>query len=617
MVIFRSWTMISCIENPEISPFLTIFFVNSDSERHVSQSALSDMAISSPVYGSILLGEELSITALIERLDKVTNTLLQSARFGAYMVDSSGNRYYGLEKEEVVNLYFELQDGVKNLALSLSGPEGGGVRINLHAVKDQPAMHGQYVITTQQNWRNKEIQEILQGIWEPKPKPYKELMGMLISLKEKKEQEDATKKQERAKTIFRGELFYQESSFYIDPEVSFPRIWSLLEEISIVFLEETDFHFRLGTTDGDYFVDLPPSQLKQIFRLERNRIHTLYIDSSTEDGQRVDISLRFHKSPSSPNGMIEVTAYEAKEVVTHVMDSLSRKREKSLKHSSIYQQKFSFNPQTLSIETLLHLTNAIAGTYFKGINATADLFTFSGKSFTQLSVKQLKEAYYRNEREVKKIGIYVSEGQGMNFFFAKFNWENPEFPRGEIQMLLGDEERHTTVRDLIWQKLGLSEERKIPPIPTQEGKGKPTRNSIFRNKEFRRFDRSCLIIMPLETYWTEPIWATLKSTLEDIGFDHIDRVVSMSQRESLDQNWQKINESSWILADLTYRQPFVFYWLGIAHALGKKVLLLSQHKRDIPNSLSKLPYLLYENNLEGLEKLQINLIGSFKHPFPQ
>ena len=575
------------------------------------------MAISSPVYGSILLGEELSITALIDRLDKVSDTLLQKARFGAYMVDTSGNRYYGLEKEEVVNLFFELQDGVKNLALSLSGPEGGGIRINLHAVKDQPAMHGQYVITTHQSWRNREIQEIIQGIWVPKAKPHKELMDMLFSLKKKKEQESEEKRREHAETIFKGELFYQESSFYIDPEVSFQRIWGLLEEISVVFLEETAFHFRLGTTDGDYFVDLPPSQLKQIFRLERNRIHTLYIDSSTKDGQRVDISLRFHKSPSNPNGMIEVTAYEAKEIITHVMDSLSRKREQSLKHSSIFQQKFSFDPQTLSIETLLHLTNAIAGTYFKGINATADLFTFSGKSFTQLSVNQLKEAFYRNEREVKKIGIYVSEGQGMNFFFAKFNWDIPDFPRGEIQMLLGDEERHTTVRDLIWQKLGLSEEREITQIISPDGEVKVARNSIFRNKEFRRFDRSCLIIMPLETYWTEPIWGTLKNTLEDIGFDHVDRVISLSQKESLDQNWQKINEASWILVDLTYRQPFVFYWLGIAHALGKKVLLLSQHKRDIPNSLAKLPYLLYENNLEGLEKLQINLIGSFKHPFPQ
>ncbi|MEM9721332.1 MAG: hypothetical protein AAGA10_18860 [Bacteroidota bacterium] len=575
------------------------------------------MAISSPVYGSILLGEELSITALIERLDKVSDTLLQKAHFGAYMVDSSGNRYYGLEKEEVISLYFELTDGVKNLALSLSGPEGGGVRINLHSVKDQPAMHGQYVITTQQNWRNKEIQEILQGIWVPKLKPHKELMSLLLSLKYTKEQEQAAQQKQLEDTIFQGELFYQESSFYIDAEISFQRVWGLLEEISVVFLNDTSFHFRLGTTDGDYFVDLPPSQLKQIFRLERKRIHTLYIDSSTEDGQRVDISLRFHKTPANPNGMIEVTAYEAQDIVSYVIETLSRKREQSLKHSSIFQQKFSFDPKTLSIETLLHLTNAIAGTYFKGINATADLFTFSGKSFTQLSVKQLKEAYYRNEREVKKIGIYVSEGQGMNFFFAKFNWDQPDFPRGEIQMLLGDEERHVTVRDLIWQKLGLSEEKQIIPINIPKEKTNHARNSIFRNKQFRRFDKGCLIIMPLETYWTEPIWATLKSTLDDIGFDHVDRVVSLSQNDSLDQNWQKINEASWILADLTYRQPFVFYWLGIAHALGKKVLLLSQHKRDIPNSLGKLPYLLYENNLEGLEKLQINLIGSFKHPYPQ
>ena len=570
------------------------------------------MARSNPLYGSIQLDETLSISSLIERLGEVSSTLLQKAHFGAYLVEKGGERYYGLEKEEVLSLYEELRGEIKNLALSLNDPDGYGVRINLQHIKGEKDLRGQYVITTYQYWRNKEIQELLLGVWKPRPQSHEVLMEMLLLLKTIKEKEAILLKGEDAIDPLRGELFFKESSFYIDPELSFQRIWDLLEEISIVFLNDTRFQFRLGTTDGDYFVDLDPSQLKGIFRSERKRIHTLYIDASTEDGQRIDLSLRFHKTPSRPNGMIEITAYEAQEILDHVIDILSRKREQSLKHSSIFQQKFSFNHEGFSIETLLHLVNAIAGTYFKGINATADLFTISEKSFTQLSVKQLKEAFYRNEQEVKKIGIYVSEGQGRNFFFLRLNWLPEDNPSGEMQMLLGDEERHLTVKELIWQKLGLMPETLTSTSTNGQMMLQIPTNSIFKRDTFKHRGEVCLVIMPLETYWTEPIWSTLKNTMKIVGFDEVDRGVSLSKDSALEENWEKINEARWILADLTYRQPFVFYWVGIAHALGKKVLILSQHKRDIPNSLAKLPYLLYENNLDGLEKLQLDLVSTLK-----
>ncbi len=572
------------------------------------------MATSYPLYGSIQLDENLTISSLIERLQKVSSSLLQKAHFGAYLVVKGGQRYYGLEEDEVLSLYQDLGDEIKNLALSLSDLEGCGVRINLQYIKAEQGLKGQYVITTYQHWKNKEIQNILLGMWKPRPQSNAELMKLLLLLKTAKEKEMTQKQKAKTENVFRGELFFEESSFYIDPELSFQRIWDLLEELSVVFFHGSSFQFRLGTTDGDYFVDLEPTQLKQLFRTDRSRIHTLYIDASTIDGQRIDLSLRFHKSPSRPNGMIEVTAFEAQEITAYVLDTLSRKREQSLKHSTIFQQKFSFDREEFSIETLLHLINAIAGTYFKGINATADLFTISEKSFTQLSVKQLKEAYYRNEKEIKKIGIYVSEGHGRNFFFLQVNWSTTNNPHGEMQMLLGDEERHQTVRDLIWQKLRLIPETLTPENPNGESSHNISPHSIFRQHIFRQRGTTCFVIMPLETYWTEPIWSTLKNTLTLTGFDEVERGVSLNQTEALEENWEKINEAQWILADLTYRQPYVFYWIGIAHALGKKVLLMSQHKRDIPNSLSQLPYLLYENNLEGLEKLQLDLIAMLKYP---
>jgi len=47
----------------------------------------------------------------------------------------------------------------------------------------------------------------------------------------------------------------------------------------------------------------------------------------------------------------------------------------------------------------------------------------------------------------------------------------------------------------------------------------------------------------------------------------------------------------------------VFYELGVAHALGKEVILIAQHESDVPFDIVHHRYIVYHNNAEGLEKL--------------
>lgn len=64
-----------------------------------------------------------------------------------------------------------------------------------------------------------------------------------------------------------------------------------------------------------------------------------------------------------------------------------------------------------------------------------------------------------------------------------------------------------------------------------------------------------------------------------------------------------IDRSQVVIADCTGRNPNVFYEIGIAHTLGREVILITQNEADIPFDLRHLRYVSYLNNNEGLEEL--------------
>ncbi|MBI5652003.1 MAG: hypothetical protein HZC40_16425 [Chloroflexi bacterium] len=64
-----------------------------------------------------------------------------------------------------------------------------------------------------------------------------------------------------------------------------------------------------------------------------------------------------------------------------------------------------------------------------------------------------------------------------------------------------------------------------------------------------------------------------------------------------------INRSRIVICDCTGRNANVFYEIGIAHTLGRDVILITQSDGDIPFDLRHLRYIPYLNNGEGLMKL--------------
>ncbi len=60
-----------------------------------------------------------------------------------------------------------------------------------------------------------------------------------------------------------------------------------------------------------------------------------------------------------------------------------------------------------------------------------------------------------------------------------------------------------------------------------------------------------------------------------------------------------IDRSRVVVCDCSGRNPNVFYEAGIAHTLGREVILITQSEHDIPFDLRHLRYIRYLNNAEG------------------
>lgn len=74
--------------------------------------------------------------------------------------------------------------------------------------------------------------------------------------------------------------------------------------------------------------------------------------------------------------------------------------------------------------------------------------------------------------------------------------------------------------------------------------------------------------------------------------------------------WTAICRSRIIIADCTDKNPNVFYEIGIAHTVGKPVVLITQNSEDIPFDLRSIRYISYEYTPPGMSKFEDDLANT-------
>lgn len=71
--------------------------------------------------------------------------------------------------------------------------------------------------------------------------------------------------------------------------------------------------------------------------------------------------------------------------------------------------------------------------------------------------------------------------------------------------------------------------------------------------------------------------------------------------------WRAIYSARAVIADCTGRNPNVFYEIGLAHAIGKPVILIAQTEEDVPFDVRHLRYLRYSLTPRGMRDFEQKL----------
>jgi len=87
----------------------------------------------------------------------------------------------------------------------------------------------------------------------------------------------------------------------------------------------------------------------------------------------------------------------------------------------------------------------------------------------------------------------------------------------------------------------------------------------------------------------------------------------------VDQIWSGITSAKVLVAELTSRNPNVFYELGLAHALKKPVVLVSSNEDDVPFDLQHIRVIYYNVHdpfwgSKLIDKVAENILSALKNP---
>ena len=116
-----------------------------------------------------------------------------------------------------------------------------------------------------------------------------------------------------------------------------------------------------------------------------------------------------------------------------------------------------------------------------------------------------------------------------------------------------------------------------------------------------------------------------KARLEKVYTEHIKKLGGelgvviqraddiFSPQPFMQKVWDGICAARLVIADCTEKNPNVFYEIGIAHTVGKKVVLITRSENDIPSDIRHFEYINYVYDPEGVQRLIEKLTAFIKN----
>jgi hypothetical protein len=116
------------------------------------------------------------------------------------------------------------------------------------------------------------------------------------------------------------------------------------------------------------------------------------------------------------------------------------------------------------------------------------------------------------------------------------------------------------------------------------------------------------VLMPFDSSFDDVYAFGIKQACEDAGA-YCERLDEQLFHESMvDRIYNQISKADLIVAEMSGRNPNVFYEVGYAHALGKPVVLLTREAADIPFDLRQRQHVVHGGSIKALRESLVRSI---------
>lgn len=155
---------------------------------------------------------------------------------------------------------------------------------------------------------------------------------------------------------------------------------------------------------------------------------------------------------------------------------------------------------------------------------------------------------------------------------------------------------HWAIKDVDLFQVLYREKAALRPMPT-----------VFQLSNKSVDSNLISIMMPFSETFSR-VHQTVKLALEAEGYECRRADDFWLHPHIIQDIIELVCTSTVVICDLSDKNPNVFYETGIAHTLGKEVILITQSMNDVPFDLRSLRCISYLNNQEGCDKLAEDIV---------
>lgn len=101
-------------------------------------------------------------------------------------------------------------------------------------------------------------------------------------------------------------------------------------------------------------------------------------------------------------------------------------------------------------------------------------------------------------------------------------------------------------------------------------------------------------MMPFGAWFDRYYQEIYVPAIKEAGFEPVRADELFTTGSVVEQIWEQIEKAKLLLADLSGKDPNVFYELGLAHAAKKPVVFTASQVDDVPFDLRHLRVIIYE-----------------------